>query len=127
MANLAVTTFGEILVIGAIGRHQTAVTVVTAAAAVVYFRIARIDKRRRIAVAAGAAGRIDLDQGVMVRCIGRMDNIPVQRVASDAITAASRKARPQLQPIDMAVAACAHMRHGHRGICCRSRIVAIHT
>ena len=70
VAGGAIAASGEVLVIGAIGLDQAAFRIMAVKAREVYSRIGFIDQRRRITVAAGAAGRIDLDQGVMVRRIG---------------------------------------------------------
>ena len=76
MTGGAVAAGDEVLVVGAVGRHQTAVGSVTAGTAIMHFRISSIGERRRIVVAAGAARRCNLDQEPVVRCIGRMDGFP---------------------------------------------------
>ena len=77
VASGAVAASGEVLFVGAVGLNQASFRVMTIGTVAVYLWIGGVDKWWRIAVAAGAAGRIDLDQGVMVRSIGRMDNIPI--------------------------------------------------
>ena len=96
VAGGAVAASGKVLLVGAVGLDQVAFRVMTIVTTAVYQWIEFIDQRRRIAVAAGAVGRIDLNLGVMVRSILRMNNIPVQRMTSDAVTTASRKAGLQI-------------------------------
>ena len=69
MTGGAVAASGEVLFVGAVGLNQAAFRIMTVVTVAVYLWISVIDEWRRIAVAAGAAGRIDLDQGVMVRSI----------------------------------------------------------
>ena len=76
MTAQAVTANNKGLQVGVIERHAAAVGVVTAVAAVVYLRIACVDKWRRIAVAVGATRRINPDQEAVVRRIGRMGGFP---------------------------------------------------
>jgi len=104
-----------------------AVGVMTAGTGVVHLRIGRVGERRWIAVAAGAAGRCHLHQGVVARGVDRMDDIPGAGVAGEAVAAASRNTGLKGRNGCVTKSAVAQVRSGHRRIGGSPRIVAVHT
>jgi len=61
----AVAAIGEVLVVGAQRRHQRAVGIVTGRTEVMHLVVGVVGQRRRIAVTAAAAGRVDLQQRIV--------------------------------------------------------------
>ena len=59
---------------------EAAVAVVATGATVVHLRIARVDQRRRVAVAVAATRRINPDQDAVVRRIDRVGGFPAIRM-----------------------------------------------
>ena len=119
MTGGAVAAGGEVLAVGAVGRNQAAVRIMTRGTGVMDLGISRIGEQRRIAVTARTAGRIDLDQRVVSRraVVGReVRGLPTRGMTGGAVAARQEgfrvgaKSRHQGAVAVMAVRAIGQMR-----------------
>ena len=81
------------------------------------------DAEQGVVVAVGAIGQCHLHQGTVIRCIGRMGDVPRTRMTGGAFTAASRDRGLQVRNGRMTEAAITKMGDSDRCISGGTRIV----